>query len=279
MSIASKIKGVLSWYIKETNRKEIHPIVNSVSIPKLLDGKVAMVMGGQGGIGKAIVESFVNSGCKVIVVSRRANGFDEKDPLHGNENIAFLQFDLSNLKEFDSVLSHSVGLWGKIDILVNTAGTHTVNVDFWTVSEKEYDRVLDINLKGCYFVSRAVGKYMKENNIKGHILNVSSSTGGEPSWSPYRISKRGLEGITKGMAMIMQPFGIVVNGIAPGEVATNLIDWHEGDSIYTDHNHFGRMVMPQEVANLALFLVSDMGNMVVGDMIYMSGGRGVFDIR
>lgn len=279
MSIASKIKGLLSWYIKETNRKEIHPVVDSVTIPNLLDGKVAMVMGGQGGIGKAIVEAFVNSGCKVIVVSRKANGYDEKEPLHGNKNVAFFKFDLSNLKMLDSLLNNAIAKFGKIDILVNTAGTHTVNVDFWTVSEEEYDRVLDINQKGCYFVSQAVGKYMKENHIKGHILNVSSSTGGEPSWSPYRISKRGLEGITKGMAMIMQPYGIVVNGIAPGEVATNLINWHEGDSIDTEHNHFGRMVMPQEVANLALFLVSDMGDMVVGDMIYMSGGRGVFDIR
>ena len=120
---------------------------------------------------------------------------------------------------------------------------------------------------------------MKENNIKGHILNVSSSTGGEPSWSPYRISKRALEGMTLGMAQIMQPFGIVVNGIAPGEVATGLINWNEGDSIDTEHNHFGRMAMPEEVANLALFLVSDMGNMITGQMIYMSGGRGVYDIR
>lgn len=279
MRVASKIKSFLSWYIKETNHKEIHPIVPSVNIPNLLEGKVAMILGGQGGIGKAIVETFVKSGCKVIVVSRKAKSFDEKDLLYGNSNISFLNFDLEKIQGFNDVLNHAIRIYGKIDILVNTAGTHTANVDFWTVSEKEYDRVLNINLKGCYFVSRSVGKYMKENGIKGHILNVSSSTGGEPSWSPYRISKRGLEGITKGMAMIMQPYGIVVNGIAPGEVATNLVGWHEGDSIDTEHNHFGRMVMPQEVANLALFLVSDMGNMIVGDMIYMSGGRGVFDIR
>lgn len=92
-------------------------------------------------------------------------------------------------------------------------------------------------------------------------------------------SKRALEGMTLGMAQIMQPFGIVVNGIAPGEVATGLINWNEGDSIDTEHNHFGRMAMPEEVANLALFLVSDMGNMITGQMIYMSGGRGVYDIR
>lgn len=277
MSVANKIKGLLSWWIKETHRKEIHPVIPQVTVPCLLKGKVALIMGGHGGIGKAIVDSFVKSGCKVIVVSRNVEKV--KTAFSESSHLAFIRFDLSNLAGLDDMVMQAISCFGKIDILVNTAGTHTENVDFWTVSEKEYDRVLDINLKGCYFVSRAIATYMKNNGVKGHILNVSSSTGGEPSWSPYRISKRALEGMTLGMAQIMQPYGIVVNGIAPGEVATGLINWKEGDSIDTEHNHFGRMAMPEEVANLALFLVSDMGNMITGQMIYMSGGRGVYDIR
>lgn len=277
MSVASKIKELLSWYIRETNHKEIHPIIPQITIPNLLKDKVALIMGGQGGIGKAIVNTFRNSGCKVIVVSRNAD--KAKASFSESSDIAFISFDLSDLSDVEGMVKQAVSVWGRIDILVNSAGTHTENVDFWTVSEKEYDRVLDINLKGCYFVSRSVATYMKNYGIKGHILNISSSTGGEPSWSPYRLSKRGLEGMTLGMAQVMQPYGIVVNGIAPGEVATNLIKWKEGDSIDTDHNHFGRMAVPEEVANLALFLVSAMGNMVTGQMIYMSGGRGVYDIR
>lgn len=277
MSVANKVKGLLSWWIKETHRKEIHPVIPQVTVPCLLQGKVALIMGGHGGIGKAIVDSFVKSGCKVIVVSRNVEKV--KTAFSESSHLAFIRFDLSNLAGLDDMVMQAISCFGKIDILVNTAGTHTENVDFWTVSEKEYDRVLDINLKGCYFVSRSIATYMKNNGIKGHILNVSSSTGGEPSWSPYRISKRALEGMTLGMAQIMQPYGIVVNGIAPGEVATGLINWKEGDSIDTEHNHFGRMAMLEEVANLALFLVSDMGNMITGQMIYMSGGRGVYDIR
>lgn len=277
MSVANKVKGLLKWWIKETHRKEIHPVIPQVTIPNLLTGKVALVMGGHGGIGKAIVKSFINSGCKVIVASRNIE--KAKSAFTENANLAFISFDLSKLSGLNDMVKQAIACFGKIDILVNTAGTHTENVDFWTVSETEYDRVLDINLKGCYFVSQAIATYMKDNGIKGHILNISSSTGGEPSWSPYRISKRALEGMTLGMAQIMQPYGIVVNGIAPGEVATGLINWHEGDSIDTEHNRFGRMAMPEEVANLALFMVSDMGNMITGQMIYMSGGRGVYDLR
>lgn len=277
MKVANKIKGLLRWWIKQNNRKEIHPVIPQITIPNLLCGKVALVMGGHGGIGQAIVKTFMDSNCKVIVVSRNAD--KAKASFAESSNIAFVSFDLSNLSEVDKMVENAISIYGRIDILVNTAGTHTENVDFWTVSEEEYDRVLNINLKGCYFVSRSVASYMKANGIKGHILNISSSTGGEPSWSPYRISKRALEGITLGMAQIMQPYGIVVNGIAPGEVATGLIKWSEGDSIDTEHNHFGRMVIPEEVANLTLFLVSDMGNMITGQMIYMSGGRGVYDLR
>ena len=88
------------------------------------------------------------------------------------------------------MMQHAIGIFGKIDILVNSAGTHTENVDFWTVSEAEYDRVLDINLKGCYFVSRQIAIYMKEKGINGHILNISSSVGSNSSLSSILKSNR-----------------------------------------------------------------------------------------
>lgn len=159
MSVANKVKGLLSWWIKETHRKEIHPVIPQVTVPCLLQGKVALIMGGHGGIGKAIVDSFVKSGCKVIVVSRNVEKV--KTAFSESSHLAFIRFDLSNLAGLDDMVMQAISCFGKIDILVNTAGTHTENVDFWTVSEKEYDRVLDINLKGCYFVSRSIATYMK----------------------------------------------------------------------------------------------------------------------
>lgn len=152
MSIVNKVKNLLRWYIKETKRKEIHPVIPQVTIPNLLRDKVALVMGGHGGIGKAIVNSFIGSGCKVVVVSRNVEKAKSSFPLH--ENLAFISFDLQNLSAINEMVHQAVSFWGTIDILVNTAGTHTENVDFWTVSETEYDRVLFCQSKSCLLYER-----------------------------------------------------------------------------------------------------------------------------
>lgn len=120
---------------------------------------------------------------------------------------------------------------------------------------------------------------MVDNKIKGHILNISSSVQNEPAWSPYRLSKWGIKGLTSGLAEKLLPYGIIVNAIAPGSTATNLLGVKDGDSIYTDDNLIGRYIMPDEVATYAKLLVSELGNMVVGDTVYISGGRGTITIR
>ena len=120
---------------------------------------------------------------------------------------------------------------------------------------------------------------MKDHGVKGHILIISSSRGSEPAWSPYGLSKWGTNGMVKGLAQVMIQYGIVVNGIAPGPTATDLLGVKEGDSIYTTENVIGRYAKPLEISAYAKLLVSDLGDMVVGEMLHISGGRGCFDIR
>lgn len=176
-----------------------------------------------------------------------------------------------------------MAFYGPIDILVNSAGVHTEDVSmggFLDFSVEEYDRILDINLRGVYFMVQSVAKRMISDNVSnGHILIVSSSAGNEPAWSPYRVSKWGLKGITEGMASALVSYGIVVNAIAPGSTATPLLGVEKGDSISAEDNRLGRFAMPEEIAEFAVMLASPMGDMVVGDTLYVSGGRGVCDIR
>lgn len=166
----------------------------------------------------------------------------------------------------------------RIDILVNSAGilNHT---DFLEMSEDEYDRIMDINAKGTFFMSQAVAKHMIENRIKGHILNLSSSSSLRPAWTPYQISKWAVRGMTLGMADRLLPYGIIVNAIAPGPVATPMLGKHEGDSIYNATCPAGRYAMPEEIARLATFMVSDLGDMIVGDTFYMTGGSGTISLH
>lgn len=187
--------------------------------------------------------------------------------------------DYSCPDTFNSVVQEVVSKHGRLDIFISSAGVHTENVDFWSMIPAEFDRVMNINLKGAFFACQYVGKYMKENKIKGSILVVSSSRGSEPAWSPYGISKWGLKGLVEGLGKMLIPYGINVNAIAPGSTATGLIGIKEGDSITSEENGMNRLIMPDEVATLAKLLVSDAGKMIDGEVVHIAAGRGTFDIR
>lgn len=142
--------------------------------------------------------------------------------------------------------------------------------------EEEYNAVMETNLRGVFFLSQMVGKYFKNNHIKGNILNVASSSSLRPAISAYTLSKWGIRGLTLGLAKALTQYGITVNGVAPGPTATPMLRKEEDKDIYNDWIPLGRYVMPEEIANMAVFLVSEMGRSILGDIVYMTGGAGVF---
>jgi len=166
----------------------------------------------------------------------------------------------------------------RIDILVNSAGV-VAKSDFNNMSEKEYDEIMDINAKGTYFMCQAVSKYMIEKKIKGHILNVTSSSALRPAWTPYQMSKWAVRGLTLGLADVLLPHGIVVNAIAPGPTATPMLGVDENDTIHFEKNPSKRYAMPSEIASLATYMVSDLGNLIVGDTFYITGGSGTISLH
>lgn len=272
--------------IKNILKKSIRKIV-SLFVPvtvahitelapnELLKGRTALITGGTGGIGFAIAEAFLKAGASVIVTSRNVNNAKktvvklrqicnvEEQRVHGFE------LDNTKINQFHEKLQQIVQITGKIDILVNNAGV------LGNDSEEQYDAVLDTNLKGVYFFSREVAHYMKDHNIKGNILNISSSSGIRPAVSAYALSKWGIQGLTLGLAKSLAPYGIVVNSIAPGPTATPMLLGNDIQNINRPRLPSGRYAMPCEIANMAVMLVSEMGRTIVGDTIYMTGGAGL----
>lgn len=163
---------------------------------------------------------------------------------------------------------------GKIDILVNSAGVVAKN-DFFNINEDEYDDIMNINTKGTFFMCKYVSKHMIDNKIKGHILNISSSSALRPAWTPYQMSKWSIRGFTIGLADMLIKHGITVNCLAPGPTATSMLGVDKNESIYEESLPTKRYACPEEIANMAVVLVSDLGNLVVGDTVYVSGGSGV----
>ena len=277
---AKQLKHAVKQFFAATKTKNVVPVVNLRDDKNILEGKVAFISGGDGGIGFAIANNFISSGAQVIISGRNETKLKQCQKQLG-KNVGYIVLDLEHPENFTNKVNEASEIFRHLDILVNSAGVHSVKsmTDFFSITPDEFDKILGINLKGTYFLSQVVARHMIENKIKGHILNITSSTVAEPAWSPYRLSKLGLEGMTKGLAQKLTSKGIIVNGIAPGSTATNLLGYTNGDTLYTEDNDCNRLILPEEVAAYAKLLVSDLGNMAAGSILYLSGGRGTYDIR
>lgn len=278
MSLKIKMKELIKKGIKLFKSKEFIPIPQPINTSSLLKGKNALITGGSSGIGLAIAEAFLKNGANVVITGRKESVLESCcDRLVQKIPESYCKYIVLDVIKVDSIsqkVSEAATLLnGKIDILVNSAGLINKS-SFEDITEKEYDAIMNTNTKGTFFLSQAVAKHMIESHIKGHILNVTSSSALRPAWIPYQMSKWAIRGFTMGLADLLLPYGIVVNAIAPGPIATSMLGKKSGDSIYNANTPAGRYIMPSEIANLAVFMVSDMANMVIGNTFYITGGSG-----
>lgn len=260
--------------------KRIVANIVTLAPSELLLGRCALITGGTSGIGYEIAKAFMIAGAKVIITGRSQEKTDKiverLQAETGIKDATFaLEWDNTQCNLFEEKFQSAIAMIGHIDILVNNAGLVGGNID--VVSEEQYDAILDTNLKGVFFLSKLVSKYMKDNYIQGNILNVASSSSLRPAISAYTLSKWGLRGLTLGLAKMLAPYGITVNGIAPGPTATPMLH-RDAENLTLKANPTGRYAMPQEIANMAVMLCSGMGRMVVGDIVFMTGGAGLITV-
>lgn len=253
----------------------------------LLENKVAIVTGGAKGMGRAIALKFAEEGCDVIVNALHIEGAQKVAAeviALGRKSLA-IKADISKNAEVQDMVDTTIRKFGKIDILVNNAGgvTGTRGGDSDTATEEDWDRVLDVNLKGAFLVCLAVIPHMKKNKY-GKIVNLSSMGAVNPSVSVlhYHSAKAGILGLTLNLAFELAPFNIYVNAIVPGPVKTPF--WDSLMPPGPDREAFfaalakkevplGRMGTPEDIAGPALFLASGLSDYVTGQIIYAAGGQ------
>lgn len=274
------IKTLVKKGIKILNSKEKIPVVQRKEKDIMLKGKVALITGGSGGIGQAIAKELVYHGSKVILAGTNEEKMAQCCIKMGSENVKAIVLNLNDVSSFSKKIEDAKKLFkeNRIDILVNSAGVNP-RKGFFEISEYDYDSTMAVNVKGTFFLCRTIAEDMIKNNIKGHILNISSSSALRPAWSPYEMSKWTVKGFTIGLADILIPYGIVVNAIAPGPTATPMLGVDEEGDIDLPNSPIGRYASPEEIASLAVILVSDMGNLVIGDTLYATGGSGVISLH
>lgn len=243
----------------------------------MLSGKIAVVTGGTRGIGRAVVETYLENGATVIFFGSRKESVD-KAMASLQEHFFDAAFegmypDLKNEKEIEETMKKIVEKYGRIDILVNNAGMSDSH-PFEQYNEALFDQVMDLNVKAAYVCSRAVVPYMKKQG-GGVILNTSSmvSQYGQPAGVAYPMSKFAINGMTKSLARELGPVQIRVNAVAPGVTNTDMVKVLPKEVIQPIINAIPlrRVGEPQDVANAFLFLASDLASYITGAILAVDG--------
>lgn len=243
-----------------------------------LINKVSLVTGAGKGIGKSIALTLANEGSCVVINDINlddANAVVREIIDCGGKSIS-IKADVSQSREIKSMVMESIKNFGRIDILVNNAGIQTI-IPFLELSEEDWQRVIDVNLKGTFLCSQIVAKEMVKQG-KGKIVNISSIHHSIPRFNKihYDVSKAGITMLTKDMALELSKYKINVNSVAPGAIMTpmnkDIIESRVKIAEIESKIPWKRMGKPEEVAQAVLYLVSDESDYVTGSTINVDGG-------
>jgi 3-oxoacyl-[acyl-carrier protein] reductase len=248
---------------------------------KRLEGKVAIVTGSSRGIGKAIAERFAAEGAGVTVnwVGSEHEAQAVADSIKdGGGDALSVRADVSSPSDVRNLVSSTVAHFGRVDILVNNAGV-MITRPVLEATEDDWDRTIDVNLKGAYLCSKEVAPIMLRQET-GKIIMMSSNSGlYHPSamrFTEYVVSKAGMNGLTKALALALGPH-ITVNAICPGWIKTDMIadTDPEVEKRILAETALGRWGLPDEVASAAVFLASKEADFITGELLIVAGGRGM----
>ena len=245
-----------------------------------LEGKVALVTGSSSGIGQAIAIRLAKEGANIIINYRssREEAQETQEQVEATGRQAqSVQADVSVVEEVRSLVEAGIEAFGKLDILVNNAGIEK-RADFWDVTEADYDKVIDVNLKGVFFGTQAMVQHLRETRQPGRIINISSvhEELPFPHFTSYCASKGGVKMMMRNLAVELGPLGITINNVAPGAIATpinqKLLNNPEQLKKVTQNIPLGRLGEPEDVAGLVAFLASDEAKYITGSTFYVDGG-------
>jgi len=241
-----------------------------------LKDKIAIITGGGRGIGESTAKKFAKEGAKVVIVDLNQDDINrtlEDIKADGGEAIGML-VNVTNSEEVDKMISDTVSHYGRVDVIVNNAGI-TADNTLVKMTESEWDRVINVNLKGVYLCGQAAAKVMVEQG-SGVILNATSVVGlyGNFGQTNYAATKWGVIGMTKTWAKELGKKGVRVNAVAPGFILTPMTEKMPDKvlDMMKDKAPLKRLGTPEDIANAYAFLASDEASFVTGSVLEVTGG-------
>ena len=245
-----------------------------------LTGKVAIVTGGNSGIGKAIVLALAEEGANVVidyVADEEATEELEKKVVALGDKAIGVEADVSKVEDLERLIGAAVDAFGRVDIMVNNAGIETRSSVLET-TESQFDKVMAVNLKSAFFGTQLAAKQMIAQGGGGRIINITSvhEDWPMPGNTPYCLSKGGMRMLTRTAGVELGPHGVTVVGVGPGAVATpiNISTMEDPEKMKTLDAAIplGRMAQPEEIRSVVAFLASDGASYLTATTIFVDGG-------
>ena len=248
----------------------------------LLEGKVALITGAGRGIGRAVAQAFASQGARVLAGDINLDWVEETAERINTEHPASVlscQLDITDSQDVQNAVDRCMQKFGRLDILVNNAGVHRSH-PFLAFPLEAFDWVYRVNVMGTLICSQTAARLMGKQGDGGCIINFSSASGkkADPGGTAYNTSKSAIIGLTRVMALELGPYGIRANCILPGATDTEMLAdvfTAEPDlrKVLEERTPLGRMAAPQDQANAAVFLASDLAAHITGEQLVVSGGE------
>lgn len=276
MGFKNFIRKCAKFILSSTNGKVVNVSVAQIKYDEILKGKNIVITGGGKGLGLSMAKKFVSEGAKVIIIGRNEKNLKEARDCIG-KNINYIKYDVKDIKNINELLYEcEKKLKGKIDTFVCNAGVSLHENIFTNVTEETFDEQFDTNFKSTFFFAKYFLEYCEKNKIEnGNLMIITSESAKQNYDTPYGLTKNALNSLIGALSRRTYKSQIRVNGIAPGVTAS---DMTKGYADVSDGNMYrdcasDRVFLPEEVAEVACFILSDAAKCISGEIIHTNAGN------
>lgn len=272
MKIKNYIRRIARYIIKGVPEINLEIVQKTPS--ELFHNKRILITGGGRGLGFYIAKKCIDEGAEVIITGRKEETLKKAiDKLGKNAKCKVL--DVEKVEKIDTFVKECIEEYGHIDCLINNAGVSLHENDITDVTVEGFNSQINTNLRGAYFLAKSYIKYLEEiknDSIKGNIIFISSERGAQCDQIPYGLTKIAINSLTEGLARKYYTKGIRVNAVAPGITASEMTGINKDSNLYCNRNASERYFIPEEVAEVVAFLISDYSKCISGEVIYTDAG-------
>ena len=253
------------WLIKGVPVYKIDANIKAIEHGKVLSGQKILITGGSRGIGYHIAKRFISEGAEVLIVGRNADALQKAAVELGCKCLAF---DITDIAQQPNLINQAAEAMGGLTGLVNNAGVCNIDNGFLNVTEQSYDEQFLLNVKSPFFLTQAFVQYVTEHKVPSSgVVFITSERGLYPDDAPYGMTKAAIGNIIAGIARRFALQGVHINGIAPGVTADTINQPDKFDDAYLKGAVGKRYIMPDELAEVAVFLMSDASKCISGEII------------